>query len=363
MDDNLMPARAVPPGRILRRELDARGWSQKDLAEILGRPAQAITEIVHGTKQITPETAVALGAAFGSSPEFWSNLEANYRLALAQQQPSSADEVTRKARLYDWVPVGELVKRGWLSAGETVADLERAVCSFLAVENVGDEPELVVNLRHSLQDGSERAAQRAWVKRVEQLSGTQSVGPFDPKRLVSSIPELLREAATAPGVGRVPLLLGTLGIRFVVVPHLARTKLDGAAAFTARGPVVALTMRFDRIDHFWFTLLHELAHLALEHRGGHLDGDLDDGTIDAEETEANELAASWLLSEEEIRAWLAKHRGKLSKASIGAFAEEHRLHPGIVVGRLQHLKHAPYTHFRTTLVKVRALLEPWADGV
>lgn len=362
MDDKLMPARAVPPGRILRGELEARGWTQKDLAEILGRPAQAITEIVRGTKQITPETAVALSAAFGTSPEFWSNLEANYRLALAQQQPSSADEVTRKARLYAWLPVGELVKRGWLAAGKTVADLERSACSFLGVDGVGDEPALVVNLRHSLQDPGERAAQRAWVKRVEQLAEVQSVGPFDSKRLRASIPELVREAAAVEGIGRVPSLLGALGVRFVVVPHLPRTKLDGAAAFASQGPVVAMTMRFDRIDYFWFTLLHELAHLALAHRGGHLDGEVDGEAIDGEEAEANELASGWLVGEHEVRAFAASQRGKFSGAAIEAFAKQHRLHPGIVVGRLHHLRLVPFTHFRPMLVKVRDLLAPWTDG-
>jgi HTH-type transcriptional regulator/antitoxin HigA len=357
-----MSARAVPPGSILRRELDARGWTQRDLAEILGRPAQAITEIVRGTKQITPETAVALAAAFGTSAEFWSNLEANYRLALAQQHPSSADEVSRKARLYGWVPVNELLKRGWLSASDTVEALERAVCSFLGVGNVGDDPALVVSLRHSLQDSSEMAAQRAWVKRVETLALTQSVGPFDPHRLLSSMPELVREAATVEGVGRVPSLLNALGIRFVVVPHLPRTKLDGAAAFTPQGPIVALSMRFDRIDYFWFTLLHELAHLALEHIGGHLDGETDGDTIDVEETDANRLASEWLVRDEEVRAFAAKHRGKPSKAAIEGFAAEHRLHPGIVVGRLHHLKLVGCTHFRAMLVKVRQLLAPWTDG-
>ncbi|MBN2194850.1 MAG: HigA family addiction module antidote protein [Polyangiaceae bacterium] len=362
MDDNLMPARAVPPGRILRRELEARGWTQKDLAEILGRPAQAITEIVRGAKQITPETAVALGAALGTSPEFWSNLESNYRLALAQQHPSGADEVTRKARLYEWVPVGELVKRGWVSAGETVADLERSVCSFLGVEKVGDEPSLVVNLRQSTQDGIERAAQRAWVKRVEHLARAQSVGPFEPTRLLAAIPTLVRDADSIEAVSGAPTALNGLGIRFVVVPHLPRTKLDGAAAFTSGGPVVALTMRYDRIDYFWFTLLHELAHLALAHEGGHLDGEADPGTVDAEETQANALAAGWLLRDADVRDFAVKHRRKPSRAAIELFAQERGVHPGIVVGRLHHLEVVPYTHFRQMLVKVRHLLEPWTDG-
>jgi HTH-type transcriptional regulator/antitoxin HigA len=358
----MRPARAVPPGRILRRELEARGLTQKDLAEILGRPAQAITEIVKGTKQITPETAVALGAAFGTSAEFWSNLEASYRLALAQQQPSTAEQVRRKARLYAWVPVGELLKRGWIDASKTVTELERSVCSFLGVAEVGDDPALVVNLRHSLPDGAEQAAQRAWVKRVEKVADSQTVGPFDQSKLLASIPDLLREAATSEGVARIPPMLRSLGIRFVVVPHLPGTKLDGAAAFTAGGPVVALTMRFDRIDYFWFTLLHELAHLALGHQGGHLDGEIDGDVVDGEEAEANNLASTWLLSEGDLRAFVASHRRLPSKTAVEDFARKRHLHPGIVVGRLHHLKLVPFTHFRSMLVKVRDILEPSTEA-
>jgi len=61
--------------------LEARGWTQRDLAEILGRPIQVVSAIVNAKKEITPETAIALGAAFGTTPEFWLNLESAYRLA------------------------------------------------------------------------------------------------------------------------------------------------------------------------------------------------------------------------------------------------------------------------------------------
>jgi HTH-type transcriptional regulator/antitoxin HigA len=70
-----------PPGDFIREELHARGWTQRDLDEILGRPTQAINAIVNAKKEVTPETAVALGAAFGTSPEFWLNLESAYRLS------------------------------------------------------------------------------------------------------------------------------------------------------------------------------------------------------------------------------------------------------------------------------------------
>jgi addiction module HigA family antidote len=73
-------AEVFPPGVFIREELEARGWSQRDLAEVLGRPFQAVNAIINGHKQITPRTARELEAAFGSSAQFWLNLEMAYRL-------------------------------------------------------------------------------------------------------------------------------------------------------------------------------------------------------------------------------------------------------------------------------------------
>jgi HTH-type transcriptional regulator / antitoxin HigA len=84
MSNALTPARAISPGRILQRELNARGWTQKDLALITNLSSQAINEIIKGTKQITPETARELSAALRTTAEFWTKLEANYRLNLAK---------------------------------------------------------------------------------------------------------------------------------------------------------------------------------------------------------------------------------------------------------------------------------------
>lgn len=78
------PAEVFPPGEFIREELEARGWTQGRLAEILGRPLQAVNAIINGKKEITARTAVELAAAFGTSPEFWLNLESAYRLSLAE---------------------------------------------------------------------------------------------------------------------------------------------------------------------------------------------------------------------------------------------------------------------------------------
>ena len=74
-----IPAEVFPPGEFIRDELEARGWTQADLAEILGRPLKAVGEILTGQTAITPETATGLGEAFGVDPRFWMNLESAYR--------------------------------------------------------------------------------------------------------------------------------------------------------------------------------------------------------------------------------------------------------------------------------------------
>lgn len=83
MTNTRRPAEVFAPGEYIREELEARGWTQGDLATILNRPLQAINEIINGKKRITAETAKAIAAAFGTSPEVWLNLENTYQLAKA----------------------------------------------------------------------------------------------------------------------------------------------------------------------------------------------------------------------------------------------------------------------------------------
>ncbi len=91
-------ASVFPPGAFLREELEARGWTQAELAEILGRPIQTINQIVNGKKEITPATAIELSAALGTSPEFWLNLEVAYQLAkAAPADPEIAQRAKRRA--------------------------------------------------------------------------------------------------------------------------------------------------------------------------------------------------------------------------------------------------------------------------
>jgi HTH-type transcriptional regulator / antitoxin HigA len=95
-------ASVFPPGDFIREELETRGWTQSQLAQILGRPTQAVNAIVNGKKEITTSTAVALGAAFGTSAAFWLNLETAYRLAQAGPADPSIAVRARQALSTTW---------------------------------------------------------------------------------------------------------------------------------------------------------------------------------------------------------------------------------------------------------------------
>jgi HTH-type transcriptional regulator/antitoxin HigA len=86
------PAEVFPPGDYLRDELEARGWTQGDLAKVIDRPIQAVNEIIKGKKRITAKTAKAIALALGTSAELWLNLQTYYDLHTA----SDADPTIEK---------------------------------------------------------------------------------------------------------------------------------------------------------------------------------------------------------------------------------------------------------------------------
>src|SRR5688572_15333775 len=132
-----VPAEVFPPGDYLAEELEARNWTQTELAEILGRPARLVNEIIAGKRAISPETAKGLSAAFGTSPELWMNLETAYQLSKAH---IAGEEVTKRARLYGTFPVKEIIKRGWIEFSENIEVLEQRFLEFYKMPSMDAKP-------------------------------------------------------------------------------------------------------------------------------------------------------------------------------------------------------------------------------
>lgn len=357
------------PGEYIRQELKSRGWTQNDLAQILGRPLPTVNEIIQGKRAVMPEMAIALGGAFDTNPELWMHREAAYRLSLADNDASG---VRSRARLHQIAPIKELQKRGWIRSGDDLAMIEADLKELLETSSLDDEPTLSVAMRKSAPDVELTPAQRLWCHRVRQIARSLVVGEFCTDRLSSCERELRKIAAYSQEVRKIPTILSSYGIRYVVVEPLSGGKIDGMTTWIdINKPVIAMSVRYDRIDNFWHTLCHELSHVR---HGDALSVDVFDDVIEPgglplhvkplTERRADKEAAEMLVPPEEMESFVRRVSPLYSKERINQFANRIRIHPGVIVGQLQNRKEIGYGSNREMLVKVRQTVTPVAltDG-
>jgi HTH-type transcriptional regulator / antitoxin HigA len=326
MMTRFVPAEAIPPGEYLKDELDARGWTQDDLADVTGITRRQIVNLIMGKSGITPETAIALGQALGQDPQTWMHLQVAYELAIAAKDDR---DVERRAMIFGKVPVRELKRRKWIPDVDDTEALEAAVCKLLEIENISDTPQM-----------NAAARKGAPYVRVKHLAREVQSRKYRDGGLESGIAELKKLAAYPQDARRVPKLLADLGIRLVLVQHLKGTKIDGVAMWLDDNtvPVIGLSLRYDRIDNFWFSLLHECIHLKYRDASP-VDVDIAGETVcqlPEMELRANREAAEHLIAADKMGSFIARRRPTFYSRDVIRFAQVHHVHPGIVAGQLRH---------------------------
>jgi HTH-type transcriptional regulator/antitoxin HigA len=361
-----LPAEIFPPGEFIREELEARGWTQGDLAQIMDRPLRLVNELVAGKKQITPETARGLATAFGDNdPLYWMNLDSAYRLSHAEPADVA---VGRRAKLYSRFPVRELMKRRWIEPSDNLDVVEHRVCRFYHLKHLDDRP-VFAHAAKATQYDERTSLQWAWLFRAKELAEGTHSSPYSERRLKDSL-EKLRALLVAPEeIRQAPQMLAEAGVRFVIVEYLPGAKIDGATFWLNDTPVIAMSLRFDRLNNFWFVLRHEIEHILRRDDLVTVDVELTESlqrkdALPPEEACANAAAAEFLVPTEELESFIRRVRPLYSEKRILLFARRIGVHPGLVVGQLQFRDEIPYTHFHKHLVKVREIVTQTAvtDG-
>jgi HTH-type transcriptional regulator/antitoxin HigA len=239
-----------------------------------------------------------------------------------------------------------MVKRRWFSNFQgTLPEAKNRAEELIGawVRPLGSSVLQPALLRQHVRSGSESDpyALSAWRIRVTLLAIEQKLPAYHPGTITT---EFLRQLVSLSFLEEGPLLarefLCKNGIHFIVEPHLPHTHLDGAAIRLPDGsPLVALTLRYDRLDNFWFTLCHELAHVARHFDGGETEAffdDLDQAGLDAFERDADSWATEGLISAD---SWRNADLGRTpSEGTILSFARRHRIHPSIPAGRIRREK-------------------------
>jgi len=342
-----------PPGYFIREELEARGWTQRDLAFVLGMSEQAVNMIVSGKRGISPDMAKALGEAFGVHPDFFANLQKAYEMSRARDPEPG---VAKRAKMQSVYPVREMIKRGWLEETD-MAMLEIQLMRFFEKTNLSEIPHLDHAAKKTSYDETP-AVQLAWLFRARQLAKSIAAASYSETRLRDSL-QILRSLVTDPEEARhVPRIIAESGVRFVIVEALPGAKIDGACFwFDNSSPCIAMSLRLDRIDNFWFVLRHEMEHVLRKHGRKQEIIDVDicvppDDSIPEEEKVANESAAEFCVSRSDLESFVIRKAPFFSERDIVGFARRLQIHPGIAVGQIQN-KTARWDLLRRYLVKVR----------
>ena len=337
----------IPPGEILEEELEARGMTQKELAARLGRPPQAINEIIRAKKSITPETAIGLGRVLGIDAQFWTNLEATYRMTLARGREQ--EMLSANVQWLDEYPVRDMLKRGWIEAGRDRPGRLKALMSFLGVavaEPQAFQKAVGFRITEAAQHKVSLGALSVWLRKGELDAQDVSTADYDEDGFAEALSRI-RRMTTQPPAEFIPAmseLCAEAGVAFCMVQELPKSGANGATRWlTDRKALIQMSIRNKWADIFWFTFFHEACHL-LKHRTrcriviDGLDADPDVAEIEAE---ADRFAIDFLIDPRDWSDFCSE--GHFTADSVKKFAHSVGIAPFIVVGRLQREEHLAYS--------------------
>ena len=339
MPESLIPYINIGPGEFIREELEIHNWSQEDFAKILGMSLKSVNKIIMNKQAITVETARLLSKVFGQSPQYWLALDNNYRLR-SQQDDARAKEVEIKAKIYKYMPIKEMIKNKWLRVYKNIKDLEKQIKQFWEIKILDfsflEEFSLPPLRKSSAFANYNKYYALTWFHMAKKCASLYSVAHYNTQKLQSVAHSISNYTIRDNGVEQFINDLNQAGVKFFVLNHLPKTYIDGASFFNNDNPVIVYTQRYNRIDNFWFTVAHELAHIKLHLKKKEdffLDNieDLNEG----EEQEADQYAAN-LIKVNQIREFFKPYGNYISEQRVNYCAQELAESPAIIVGVLQH---------------------------
>lgn len=334
-DDNF-PIGLPDPITAIEFRMDQQGLTRQDLVPYIGSLSK-VSEVLNGKRALSKEMIRALHEGLGIPAEVL--LGTSERAYLEHNN----------------YPIAEMVKRGYFTGFDgTVAVAKKFANELLAnlwVNFQGDIPNRVY-CRNSNRQKQDEYAMQAWQARVIALASNleEDLPPYTGLK-PDEVPPLVALSKENNGPKLAQEWLHERGVALIILKHLPKTYLDGACFMSPTGrPIIALTLRHDRLDNFWFTLLHEVGHLVL-----HLEGsntaffdDTEHGaseTDNPQEKEANEFAANLLIPE---AVWREEGQFLNSQKDLQNFADHFGIQVAVVAGRWQWERH-DFTKFSSLL--------------
>jgi len=328
----------IPSGEYLAEVLAVKRMAQAELARRIGRPIQAVNEIIKGEKAITPATALQLERALDVPAHIWTGLETRYQLIKARLEEKK--QLPKESVYLRRIPYKQLAD---LDCVEKARDKEhkiRELHRFYGVSSLANLPGIKA-YEASFRCGGAREATSyalaAWIRCAELRAAEAPAETFDKGKLRRSLSDIRALSTKDPAefMPELRRILERCGVVLVLLPHFPKTYAQGAT-FWARPDkaILAMSIRGKWADIFWFSLFHELGHILLHKKRTFIDTRKISPKLARQEKEADDFAANSLIGAGPFEDFVLK--ADFSEEAIEAFAGEVGVSAGIVIGRLQH---------------------------
>ncbi|WP_368300448.1 helix-turn-helix domain-containing protein [Kluyvera sichuanensis] len=337
-----------PPGDTIIDIIEDKGWTQQELAERLGYSEKHVSQLVNGKVPLTDDTAVKLANVLGSSAGFWISREAKFR-----EHQARIEEEKKCSEWVDWlshIPVKELMSNGAIKKTrldeKNKPSIVKECLRFFGIATPNEWNShylgMQVSFRRSRTEQSDIGAISAWLRLGEQEAEKyHSIPKYNRDKFISAL-QLIRSLTTERAEIFEPQMrkiLDDAGVLLVLVPAIPKAHVSGIARWlTPSRPIIQLSLYGKTNDRFWFTFFHEAAHILLhantaeEKKAVFLDDPLTAKSSDPKEREADAWAGNWLIPDSVSN----KLSSLNTKVDVKNFAQQIGVHPGIIVGRLQH---------------------------
>ena len=330
-EEEHFPIDLPDPITAIRFRMEQVGLKQVDLVPYIGSRSR-VSEVLNGKRKLSLSMIRKLHKGLGIPAE------------VLLHEPGASLPPEHAEIRWSQFPIAEMLKRGWFpnfrgTVSEAREKAEELVAPLIFPDGVEKES-VPCFLRRSVRSDRkmDEYALSAWCARVLDLARRETLLPYRPGTVTK---KFCRELVHLSYLDHGPLLakefLNRNGIHLVIEEHLPKTHLDGAALWASTDqPVVALTLRYDRLDNFWFTLCHELAHVSLHLKNDPQEAfvdDLDSYGVNFVEDKADAFAADALIPAVEWKR--SGLQDEWSYDAVVAFANKLRIHPSIVAGRIR----------------------------
>ena len=355
---NNMPTRSnsvnkdevVHPGVILRKVLDERKISQKELSDAIGKSTPVINDLLQRRRSISPEIAYMLEAVIEDIPaEEWLSYQSQYDLAMIRKD---SDIAKRRQKLEEWGQLKQVFNANYLKkklglAGSPEDNIDK-VLNYFGVSTVAalrEKASAKVSYFHQSTTLSvDPANVMTWILMVRKKSSEQPAlkTRFSTKLLGELIERLnavfYKNEDTREKTEKV---LNKYGIKFVIEENLDKTPVDGYSFWDGDNPTIAVSLRFKRLDNFAFAVMHELGHIVKHLRKTSRQDYIDIIKPDVEgdkEKEANDFAVKALQANAPLDELFARWSRSpfAARWPITNTAREYKISPSIITGQFQH---------------------------